>query len=337
MAEPKFNLKSLRMLVAETPRDVFEQVKTDVLTRSTNAKFPFFTKVLRDKYFGLPENGIITVCGRTSHGKSAFMVKMALHLYSIGRNVLYITLEDKTRTLTERIIANLCRVRNFKLRCGDLDGKTWTEIFEALPDDIFFADSWGFNIEEIAEIYQTWQFRNGKIADIIFIDYVGRLDNFRDQEAIADEIKKMDWWCRTKRVPIVLGAQLNRSGVEEVGLDKIKGSGAIEECSEMVIVLRYPHQLGIAEPYPFSDSECLDFNDLAKWSEEHHSVDYFRELFNRVYYEISIGKGKNIPVGHGIPMQYWGEYYDYADWKCPNAMFTGWCIRHGYEYEGAIK
>lgn len=327
-----FSIKSLRRLIGEPPNELARQVVEKIKARDGKEAFQIFLPKLNEVTFGFKQYGINTIAARTSHGKSAFMVQAAMHLGKMGKNVSFVTLEDKNESVIERFICNLYKISNRDLLQGKLDIPVEQIEKDLEAYNIYYFDRYGFNIGELDEIHEFATFdEQGSKTDIFFIDYIGRTDHFLDHEKIANFMRHLDFWCKSKKVTVVLGAQVNRLGVGEVANDKIKGSGSIEEVSELVLMLNYPYQLG--KNPKFREDYLHELQVLTSEAQRKgQKVDY-EKLFNRTHYEISVTKGKSTSVGHSLHFSYFGEYYDFRERVCPEAMVHGFCPKHGYEPE----
>jgi replicative DNA helicase len=180
---------------------------------------------------GLPNKTLNIILAGTGVGKSLFMCHNAASNLTLGKNVLYITLEMAEERIAERIDANLLDVR--------LDDLT------LLPKDVYVKKVEKVKSKTVGKLiikeYPTasagsanfryllneLKIKKNFIPDIIYIDYLNICSSSRIKgtaavnsytyiKAIAEELRGL---AVEFNVPIVSATQTNRSGFSSSDVD----------------------------------------------------------------------------------------------------------------------
>lgn len=197
----------------------------------TEEKIPFhleyFNKITKG---GLPNKTLNVALAGTGVGKSLFMCDYAAHCLSLGRNVLYITMEMAEERIAERIDANLFDVNIkdlidlpesiFKSRINELKRKTQGRlIIKEYPTAAAHVGHFKGLLNELSlkKVFKP---------DIIFIDYLNIcassrykgaiVNSYTYVKAIAEELRGM---AVEHNVPIVTATQTTRSGYGNSDVD----------------------------------------------------------------------------------------------------------------------
>jgi replicative DNA helicase len=197
----------------------------------TEEKIPFhleyFNKITKG---GLPNKTLNVALAGTGVGKSLFMCDYAAHCLSLGRNVLYITMEMAEERIAERIDANLFDVNIkdlidlpesiFNSRINELKRKTQGRlIIKEYPTAAAHVGHFKGLLNELSlkKVFKP---------DIIFIDYLNIcassrykgaiVNSYTYVKAIAEELRGM---AVEHNVPIVTATQTTRSGYGNSDVD----------------------------------------------------------------------------------------------------------------------
>ena len=296
---------------AERPSEIFDRLIVDIRERQEQSKFPLCVKELEEVCHGFTPGGVTMVSARTSHGKTAFMLYHAMEYAKQGKNVLYFGLEDGKARITERLLCQFLDFSNYNLRRGVIPEELDKTYLEPL-DSLMIEDGSGFNLRELDLTYQKTIFKDSRRADIIFWDYIQMMEK-GGLEVYTQFMRQCGPWVRQQKFPFVVGCQQNRWSVSkdgEVSLAGMKGAGALEEGSDMVLILNYPYQLGINPKKLEEEFKALSDSRL-RWIEERENLK--NEIWQR-YFEISVAKQKDGMTKHSIPMMFEGAKYRFADW-----------------------
>ena len=194
-------------------------------------KIPFhleyFNKITKG---GLPNKTLNVALAGTGVGKSLFMCDLAAHCLSMGRNVLYITLEMAEEKIAERIDANLFNVNIkdlvdlpetiFQSRINELKRKTQGRlIIKEYPTASAHVGHFKSLLNEL-QLKKTFK------PDIVFIDYLNIcasarykgaiVNSYTYVKAIAEELRGL---AVEHNVPLVSATQTTRSGFGNSDVD----------------------------------------------------------------------------------------------------------------------
>ena len=194
-------------------------------------KIPFhleyFNKITKG---GLPNKTLNVALAGTGVGKSLFMCDLAAHCLSMGRNVLYITMEMAEEKIAERIDANL-----FNVNIKDLIDLPET-IFQSSINELKRKTQGRLIIKEyptasahvghFKSLLNELQLKKTFKPDIIFIDYLNIcasarykgaiVNSYTYVKAIAEELRGL---AVEHNVPLVSATQTTRSGFGNSDVD----------------------------------------------------------------------------------------------------------------------
>ena len=195
------------------------------------SKIPFhleyFNKITKG---GLPNKTLNVALAGTGVGKSLFMCDYAANCLSLGKNVLYITMEMAEEKIAERIDANLFNVNIkdlvdlpeiiFQSRINELKRKTQGSlIIKEYPTASAHVGHFKSLLNEL-QLKKTFK------PDIIFIDYLNIcasarykgaiVNSYTYVKAIAEELRGL---AVEHNVPLVSATQTTRSGFGNSDVD----------------------------------------------------------------------------------------------------------------------
>lgn len=198
---------------------------------------------------GLMKHNIFVVGGRTSLGKTTFMLNLVTNLAFIKpeTNILYFTCEMSPIDLFDRIVSNLSNLEAYKLKYGKIDfaGQEYRDILkqmELISDkshfNIFYAPGLSLDIVKLAvEKYKP---------DVIVIDHIQllKVNGINRAQAIEDAMYEIKGISTENDIAVIVGSQISRES--EKGDNKrkdmspiyFKGSGGIEDCASVCCELR---------------------------------------------------------------------------------------------------
>lgn len=193
---------------------------------------------------GFRPGQLITICGRTSMGKTAVAGQLALNADQAGHATLVASIEMGTEELEDRWLSTVSQVHTDKIRSGELPPRDLDRVEDGITR---LERSRIYILDEPAATVATIRAAARKVPDLalVVIDYLQLLtptakrDNRQvEVSEISGALKRL---ARDLNVPVLALAQLNR-GVEQ-RLDKrpmlsdLRESGAIEQDSDIVLGL----------------------------------------------------------------------------------------------------
>jgi len=234
-----------------------------------------FLPDLDNKIWGLKRKSLVVIAGRPSMGKSTLMLQMAYTFALEGKKVYFFSLEMTKEECIDRLICNCCNIDNYLIHTGqvnneDVNGKIieFQKVLENI--NLMIIESWGKSFNEILEIMDNFQ-----EPDAIFIDYVNMIKQglHSKKDAIDEYIKDVRRLALNKNFCAILGAQINREvhRNQEPGKDvptpnmwNLKETGNLEEHSDLVLILHWPHYYRFLKEGYYSDDEREYFIKVAK-------------------------------------------------------------------------
>ena len=180
---------------------------------------------------GLPEKTLNIILAGTGVGKSMFMCHCAAANLSIGKNVLYITLEMAEERIAERIDANLLNVDIDKLMA--LPKESYLKKIERLKEKtlgrliIKEYPTASANVTHFKHLLNELKLKRQFVPDIIYIDYLNicassrmrqgaNVNSYSFIKAIAEELRGL---AVEHKVPVISATQTTRGGYSNSDVD----------------------------------------------------------------------------------------------------------------------
>jgi len=180
---------------------------------------------------GLPNKTLNIVLAGTGVGKSLFMCHMASSCLSIGKNVLYITMEMAEERIAERLDANLLNVEIDQIK--DLSESMFNNRLEKFSKKtsgklvIKEYPTASAHVNHFKSLLNELSLKKHFKPDIIFIDYLnicassrfkpgGSVNSYTYVKAIAEELRGL---AVEFNVPVVSATQTTRSGFSNTDVD----------------------------------------------------------------------------------------------------------------------
>lgn len=195
--------------------------------------------------------GETTIVGaRTSVGKTAFALSVAINAAKDGKRVLFVSLEMSAALLGQRAISAMSGVKLHLIRKHLFQDEDLTSMAGAInqPEGtrILVLDSPGATLSRIAAAARRAHLRQP--LDLIIVDYLGliepedrRINRF---EHIGQTSRGLKLLSRSLAVPVMVLAQLNRELEKRSDprprLSDLRESGSIEQDADSVLFLHRP-------------------------------------------------------------------------------------------------
>lgn len=206
---------------------------------------------------------LIMIAGESGAGKSMWLNNIAINMwmqsntidthpdqYTKGYNVVYVSLEMPLADMYQRTIASVADVSSYGVRDaknsaeeGVALGKA-TKFFKNYPYTFDIIDvARGFTVEQLELMME--QIKTQYKPDVVFIDYLGLMDEVDDQE---DWLKlgylagRVHEFARIYEIPVVTAVQMTdkrsvktKDDSDKIGLHRIGRSGLIAHHATMVL------------------------------------------------------------------------------------------------------
>ena len=200
---------------------------------------------------GLAEKSLNIVLAGTGVGKSLFMCHCAAANLTMGKNVLYITMEMAEERIAERIDANLLNVELDRL--VGMPKETYLKKVSTLREKtkgkliIKEYPTASANVSHFNHLLNELKLKRQFVPDIIYIDYLNicsssrmkmgaSINSYTYIKAIAEELRGL---AVEHKVPIVSATQTTRSGYSnsDVGLEDTSESFGLPATADLMFAL----------------------------------------------------------------------------------------------------
>lgn len=214
----------------------------------------YFNKITKG---GIARKTLSCILASTGVGKTMFMTHNAAHHLSLGKNVLYITMEMSEERIAERIDANLMNVTmdelkelprdSFNKKIDKIRGKTQGRlIIKEYPTSSAGAAHFRHLLQEL-NIKKKFK------PDVIYIDYLnicastrmkmgGSVNSYMYIKSIAEELRGL---AVEFNLPIITATQSNRDGYNssDIGLDNTSESFGLPATVDLMFALMATDEL----------------------------------------------------------------------------------------------
>lgn len=211
---------------------------------------------------GFVSSGLITLAARPGTGKTTAALNLAERVAERGQSVLYFSLEMDSRQLWARrtgAYSGLSYSHVYRGNIQDKDWKRFTDATAVLSRHPFYIYDKPCTIEDIERTTRSME-----APALIVIDHIGLVKNNAGRsryELMTDTAHRLKQLALSTGVPILALCQLNRqSEARESKLPTtadLRDTGAIEEDSDVVMLLHRPAMYAAAEdrPQPWEEQE----------------------------------------------------------------------------------
>jgi archaellum biogenesis ATPase FlaH len=208
----------------------------------------FFNKITKG---GLPSKTLNIALAGTGVGKSLFMCHCAAGAMSLGRNVLYITMEMAEERIAERIDANLLNVTVDDLNAlpKEMYDKKIAKMKEKTTGKLIIKEypTASASATHFRTLLNELNLKKSFTPDIIFIDYLNiccssrikagaNVNSYTYVKSIAEELRGL---AVEFGVPIVSATQTTRSGYgsSDPGLEDTSESFGLPATADLMFAL----------------------------------------------------------------------------------------------------
>ena len=208
----------------------------------------FFNKITKG---GLPSKTLNIALAGTGVGKSLFMCHCAAGAMSLGRNVLYITMEMAEERIAERIDANLLNVTVDDLNAlpKEMYDKKIAKMKEKTTGKLIIKEypTASASATHFRTLLNELNLKRSFVPDIIFIDYLNiccssrikpgsNINSYTYVKSIAEELRGL---AVEFGVPIVSATQTTRSGFtsSDPGLEDTSESFGLPATADLMFAL----------------------------------------------------------------------------------------------------
>lgn len=268
------------------PSELLDGVKVELEARGEEPDLPISSlPEFNHKIWGL-RRGLTVIGGRTSQGKTSLALQMAYDLADQHNEVLFLSLEMTVESMIERLFCNLERVDNFDMLSGKMKTETiyqerWGSFTKLMNIPLKLSCGLGKTLEDINGIIDLLEPK----PKVIFVDYIQGIRKGQNERADMDDyILRFRELCLLNKIAGVLVSQNSRKVFDEENkepsLANLKGTGVLEESSDTVILLFWPH--------------------------------FYSEKSDKNIYKITVAKQRSGRTGEHL-VNYMPEYYKFTE------------------------
>lgn len=208
----------------------------------------YFNKITKG---GLSKKTLNIILASTGVGKTMFMTHCAAHHLTLGKNVLYLTMEMSEERIAERIDANLMDVTidDLKELPKDAYEKKMVRIKGGTTGKLIVKEypTAAAGSAHFRHLLQELRIKKSFKPDVIYVDYLnicssarmkmgGAVNSYMYIKAIAEELRGL---AVEFDVPIISATQSNRDAYNssDVGLDNTSESFALPATADFMFAL----------------------------------------------------------------------------------------------------
>ena len=201
-----------------------------------------------DSRFGWHGGDLIIIAGETSMGKSTLATTIAYNMAVQGIPSAYYSLEMSAEQLVARIVARDTKVSSSMMLYGKLNPEEYNRVYDrtaALKNlPIYFDEDSKTSFPRVCASIRRMVKKND--VKVVFIDYLQIFSNGNNdnrEQLIGDMARDLKRLAVEQNIVIVALSQLARSiGAKEPSLNRLRGSGQIEEACDMAVLVHRPNR-----------------------------------------------------------------------------------------------
>jgi replicative DNA helicase len=230
--------------------DVLRDLLAESRTKSDRVKTGF--DELDALTGGLAKGEMVTVGGRTGHGKTIFAGTVSRNAALAGKTVAFFALEMRQQEIARRAVCSLAQVDQNYFKTGrvnkDEADKLQVAINQMVPTRFYLDDSMDISVEQIFMKSNALKMKQG--LDLVVIDYLQLIstENMEGREnrtiAVGKISRSIKLMAKNLDVPVLVLSQfsrdLDKGDTRPPRLSDLKESGSIEQDSDIVLFVDIP-------------------------------------------------------------------------------------------------
>lgn len=229
--------------------ETLKQLQNDVAKRmNEEANYGLRTGLnIFDSRYGFHTGDLVIVAGATSQGKSTMATTIARNMALQSIPVAYYSLEMGAKQLTARITARDTMIASSRLLYSKMNDMEYAQFYDRslsmmnLP--IYFDERSKTSFNKICTSVRKLVHRHG--VKVVFIDYLQILANGNNdnrEQLLGDMARDLKRLAVEEDICVVCLSQLARSKDKPApDMNRLRGSGQIEEAADMVVTIYRPY------------------------------------------------------------------------------------------------
>ena len=272
-----------RRVVEHLPKNeplgtTIERVIENIGKRGGEPELKTGLEVLDRGTYGLHRSQLAILAARPGQGKTSCACQIAFNLADAGKKVCFVSLELTRESLVEKLFCLTARVNNRKLMMNTMNDeeKFKLDSFAKLAKDlpIKIIDDYCFTENEMFTLMEHLEMR----PDVLIVDHLQHIRNedpANERGILNNYLRYLKEIAMKFNIAVLCLSQINRQGDEKPTLANLKGTGAIEEIADAVIILHQKNPKSAFADTSDNLIECV--MDIAK--NRFGPVGYFDVLF----------------------------------------------------------
>jgi replicative DNA helicase len=232
--------------VYEYLAETVEEIEKAYALKGALSGIPTGFQKLDDLTDGWQSEDLVIIGARPGTGKTSIALNMSTAALKAGRRVGFFSAEMSAVKIVKRLIADWGNIEHRKLRSGYMGQGEFSKITDACDEisktSLFINDTSGITLTDL--VSDARRMRRKDAIDMVFIDYLSLISNKSDKvprhEQVAEISASMKNLALELRIPVIVLSQLTREAQgERPKLSQLRDSGALEQDSDMVILLQH--------------------------------------------------------------------------------------------------
>lgn len=210
--------------------------------------------------WGIEKQKLVIVGARPSMGKSTLLMQMAYDFAESGKVVYFFSFEMTPQVCFNRLLSSQCEIDNKLIRTGEIvpEKAKYIDKIDKFKGNLKnvkmpVIGQLGMRFKELLQIVEGLDTK----VDCVVIDYIQMVKSAgtSDKQAIDDYIKELRNLAVEKDFCILMGSQINRAIKDSKDrfptIEMLKGSGTLEEHSDMIMLLHWEYHYGGGDKYQY--------------------------------------------------------------------------------------
>jgi len=223
--------------------NTLERVIENITSRTGKPEYESGLEVLDKGIFGFHNSQMTVIAARPGVGKTSLICQVSAYMARQNKKVALISLEMTRETILERMFCVEQGVNGFDLIMGRMDGVIERKLSKFCADigrtALRVVDDYCYTENELYTLIEYLEFR----PEVLIIDHIQhiRSEGKRTQwETLTQYLSFLKEIAMKYKIAVIVISQINRMGEFAPTLANLKGTGAIEEMADHVLLM---HQL----------------------------------------------------------------------------------------------
>lgn len=222
---------------AETVRKIIKSLSE----RTGEPLYKTGISVFDEGIFGLHKTMLTILAARAGNGKTSMATQLAFNMAALGKHVAYISLEMSRQSIFGKIFCylNQIDVSRFFRYPPTPETSAKLEDFEKIMGEmpLRVIDDYCFNQNELYTLVDHLKYR----PEVLILDHLQHIQaigpRHSEREYIAEYLRFLKEIAMRHNIAVLCLSQINREGDNDPTIKHLKGSGAIEEMADHVLIL----------------------------------------------------------------------------------------------------